>query len=435
MRRRKRRNSTSTSGHAHSTGEERIAAQSQDSRPPAEIGVLVLNTREFIGSVQHVHAALACGLAREGFAVFAATPLKTDEALEWENCASVTVWRLPLGRSIADSRGLSGAADALIANIVLLWSLLRLSLRVRRNGVQVIHTAVTPRDSLGGFLLSLLTRAALVVHWHLDLGRDFPPDSYPLVWRLAFRRARAILAVSEPSAQSLRPLGLPPSKITVLHNGVDVHRFRPDAALFRNDTREKLGVSPEAFVVLLPGRLRPHKGGADLLAAVALLRERGCDITAVLVGRDDSVRAAGSSGPFKPELERLCTELGIRDHVRILDHRDDMPLVFAAADVVVVPSRDEPFGLVVIEAMACERPVIAAASGGIPEIIDDGINGLLVPPGAPAALATAIERLKNEPELRHKVGRAARQHAEARFSVERVAADLGVIYQSLVERT
>ncbi len=400
----------------------------------SRIGVLILNTRQSMGSVQHVHALLARLLDKESFRVFVATPHDAEGLMEWDEAPGVTVWRLPLGTSVSERTGSAARISALLTNLSLLRTILGLAARVRKQHIEIIHTAVTPRDALIGYLLSRLTGAALVIHWHLSLSRDFAPGSYPWTWRLAFRRASAIFAVSEPSRRSLSPLGLPEERIWILHNGIDTQRFRPD--LDGQHVRQELAVPMGAPLILLPGRMRPYKGQADLLRAVALLRDRGRDVTVALVGGDDSVSLPGSGPLYRPQLDTLTEELEIRDRVRFVDHRHDMPAVMVASDIVAVPSHDDPLPLVVIEALACGRPVIGARSGGIPELIADGISGLLVPSGSPGALAEAIERILIDPKLAERLGRNGRQHVEARFSQERMAHNAGQLYRRVLhERT
>lgn len=389
----------------------------------SKIGVLVLNTKQYIGSVQHVHATLARLLDRERFRVFVATTPDYPGRLAWDDAPDLTVWRVPLGESLVGRRRAARAAAAL-GNWGMLDGLLRLAARARRERIRIIHTGTSPRDALAGMVLSQLTGAALVLHWHhIFWGR------YPLAWRLAFRRARAIVAVSEPSRRSLQDVGVPAEKLRILYNGVDIERYRPGSD--GEAVRRGLGIPVGARVVLLPGRLMLGKGQADLLRAVAVLKARGQDVTALVVGDDDpDTAAAGIS--HRAELERLGRELGIEDRVVFERHRRDMPALMGAADVVTIPSVDDPFPLVVLEALACGRPVIGTRSGGIPEEIEDGRTGLLVAPGDPTALARAIERLLAEPEFARRLGENARREAEARFSHERMARDAGRIYESLL---
>lgn len=401
------------------------AAGALEQSEPLKPGVLVLNTKQVIGSAQHVHAMIARLLDKERFRVFVATPPECNEPMEWENVPEVKLWRLPMGLSVTKSKGMLGRVVAAVSGLQLVLTTLRLALRVRRDDITIIHTATTPRDALAGYLLSKLTGAALVVHWHHVFW-----GWYPLVWRLAFRQARAILAVSEESAGSLHPLGLASGKVHVLYNGIDTSRYHPDVD--GQAVRSELGIHGDRPLVVLPGRLCPIKGQGDLLQAAAILKQRGCDLDILLVGDDDPYATPGG-GSYKVQLEAMRRELGLEDRVFISPYRGDMPNVMAAADIIAVPSYDDPFPLVVLEALASGKPVVGTTSGGIPEEIEDELSGLLVPTGDVKALASALGRLGSDPELRQRLAAGARREAETRFSQEVMARNAAIIYERLLK--
>jgi glycosyltransferase involved in cell wall biosynthesis len=172
--------------------------------------------------------------------------------------------------------------------------------------------------------------------------------------------------------------------------------------------------------LLFVGRLNAQKGIAGLLAAVAAMRERvELDVVGTGVDRD--------------ALARLAGELGIADRVRwhgalrqpeLLDY-------YRAATALVVPSTDEGFGLVAVEALLCETPVIAFASGGLPDIIEDHVTGYLVVPGDQAQLVRVLDDVVTS-ERRHEVGKAGRQSALGRFSPESVARRYRLLYDTVV---
>jgi glycosyltransferase involved in cell wall biosynthesis len=384
---------------------------------------LVLNgPREFYAP-QQIHATIAQLLDRARFRVFVALPRDSDDPEAWRGNSDATLWFVPFGRSRVKSRGIVGKIGALLGLAEWVLGVILLAVRSRAARIKIIHTDCGPRDTLAGLVIARLTGAALVLHLHETRQNDDP-----LHLRLGGRWATRVIAVSEASRRSfVTPGSLPAAKVHVVHNGIDVGRFWPGVDGRR--IREKLGIPATAKVVLLAGRLVPWKGQAELVQAVALLRTRGRDLTALVVGQPDVV-APG----FPGLLNALIDQVGVRDRVVLTSFpRRDMPEVMAAADIVAVPSYDEPFGLVALEAMATGRPVVGSNTGGIPEIMYDEISGLLVPPGDPTALANGIERYLAEPALVARVIQNAREQVVTRFSRERMVEDVAREYETLLK--
>jgi glycosyltransferase involved in cell wall biosynthesis len=195
--------------------------------------------------------------------------------------------------------------------------------------------------------------------------------------------------------------------------------------------RREWGVEPDEVLVGQVGRLSAWKGPEDLLAAAAQVAARRDKVRFVLVG--DVV-------PGEEErLGRLRAQsaaLGLEDRVIWAGFRTDVPQVMAALDLLVLPSRlPEPFGMVLLEAMATGKPVIATDQGGPREIVRDGETGFLVPPGDPTALAEAISTLAADAALRRQMGLAARARAVQRFSLTPYVAAVEALYQDLLRAT
>jgi glycosyltransferase involved in cell wall biosynthesis len=180
---------------------------------------------------------------------------------------------------------------------------------------------------------------------------------------------------------------VPPHRLVVIPNGVDLAPFL-EAATTRAATRSQLGIAAGQFVWLAAGRLEPQKDYPTLLAALA----RG-----VGSGPDHCLLIAGQ-GRLQEELQVAAVELGLGARVRFLGVRSDIPQLIAACDAVVLSSRFEGLPNVVMEAMAGARPVVATRVGGAPELVEDGVSGILVDPGDPAALATAMRQVMEAPE-------------------------------------
>lgn len=165
------------------------------------------------------------------------------------------------------------------------------------------------------------------------------------------------------------------------------------------------------------------KGHREFFTALAALPD-GYPVEALIIG----------GGRREAEMRRLAAELGLAGRVHFLGQRDDVPDLLSALDLFVLPSHSEGVSLALLEAMAAGLPVIATAVGGLPEVVTDGDNGLLVPPEDPEALATALERLLEDPALAQRLGANARRHVEENFSLERLGREINEIYTELIKR-
>lgn len=202
--------------------------------------------------------------------------------------------------------------------------------------------------------------------------------------------------------------------VKVVHNGIRPRRPRRPRAM----TRSALGLSSDARLVLSVGRLTEQKGHSDLLRALPLVLDRTADVHLAVAG----------GGPLEPDLLTLSRRLGMAEHVSLLGHRDDVPELIAASDLIVLPSRFEGLPLVALEAMALGRAVIGSDVCGMSEAVANGVTGRLVAPGRPSRLARAIvDALENEP-LRRRWAAAARQRFAERFTARRMAAQVGRVY-------
>jgi glycosyltransferase involved in cell wall biosynthesis len=197
-------------------------------------------------------------------------------------------------------------------------------------------------------------------------------------------------------------------RLRVVYNGVELGRVRnvpPDA---RAAIRAELGVPASAGVIALVGRIYPVKGHPAMLRMMARISRSCPDARLVFVG----------DGPGRAACEALTSELGLQSRVIFLGHRDDVPYVLAAADVVVVPSESEGLCLAAIEGLAAGKPVVAYAVGGLPEVVSDGKDGRLIAAAHEDEFVQAVVALLRDPALRSNYGRHATQAAE-RFSLER----------------
>jgi phosphatidyl-myo-inositol dimannoside synthase len=279
----------------------------------------------------------------------------------------------------------------------------------------------------GGSLLARRTgwprRVFVATHGRELLLR--PAARVPAVQRLydAARRrvlhgADGVFAVSRYTGGLVCGLGVAPERIHVIANGVDAARFAlPDAAARARRFRERHDlVGRPCFTTV--ARLQPHKGIDTGIAALPALRQRCPRATYVIVG----------DGPDAARLRAMAQQLGVAQAVRLLGRVSDDEVVDAlvACDVFALLSREdganvEGFGLVLLEAGACGRPVLGARSGGIPDAVAEGESGLLVPPGDAEATADALARLLGDPTLAQRLGEGGRQRAHGPLGWDRAA--------------
>jgi glycosyltransferase involved in cell wall biosynthesis len=249
--------------------------------------------------------------------------------------------------------------------------------------------------------------------WHVhDYIRGIGP------FERAARRVRpaAYVAISHAVRQSLRACGYPDARIHVVHNAIDADRV--GSSSHGDGLRAELA-DGRAPVIGIVGRILPWKALETLLEAAARLRTSLPAALYLVIGdvvTDEAHRAEAVR--YRASLLALRDRLGLQHHVRFLGHRDDVPHLLHVLDVVAHTAIDEPFGRVLIEAMAAGKPVVATRGGGVPEIVVDQVTGYLVPPRDADALADRLAALA-DPDRRERFGRAGRERAIAAFSLER----------------
>lgn len=232
-------------------------------------------------------------------------------------------------------------------------------------------------------------------------------------------RVDRVIAVSAQMEELLRSK-YGAEKIVQIHNGVCVRQIDPGK--LPCGMREQLGISRVHSVIGTLGRLTEVKGLEHfLVAAKQLLRYRQ-DLHFLIVGE----------GPLRPSLERRVKVLGIADHVTFLGHRDNPYSVLSEMDVFVLPSLHEGIPMVILEALALARPVVATNVGGIPEVITDCIHGLLVPRADPTALAEACTKFLDDRDLAERCGRAGQLRVQQEFSADSMSGKVAALYRELV---
>jgi glycogen synthase len=301
---------------------------------------------------------------------------------------------------------------------------------------------------LAGCLVRPLTGARLVLTTHSlephrpwkveQLGSAYHASSW--IERTAYQNADGVVAVSEAMKADVQALyGVRPERVRVIHNGIDPDEYRPRPS---PETLRRLDVDPEVPFVLFVGRITRQKGILHLVRALHHLRP-GTQVV-LCAGAPDTPEIGAEMAALVEE-SRRTTGARIRWIAEMLP-KEDVVALYTHAAVFVCPSVYEPFGIINIEAMACETPVVASAVGGIPEIVVPGETGLLVPfepegGGSPEprdpeafqrALADALNALLASPERSSAMGRAARARVLAHFSWRAIAAETLDFYRALL---
>ncbi len=395
------------------------------------IRVLFLNTRSALGADVAVHLSLIRSLDPARVRAHVATNRnsadleRTVELLK--DSPHVPVRVVDLGAGSADGYGAAGNLGDAARNMRVAITLVRLAAYVRRNRIDVIHAGDRPRDALYSTILAKLTgrKHVIQVHikWYPNIGR-FPT--------MAMQRCDAVIAISEFTRRSFMEGGVPADKIHVALNATDTNVFDP-ARIRRGTLRGRFGLADDTPVVGVVGRVMLFKGQLELIDALAVARRSVPDLRLIIVGLEDVMLGAGAES-YRAQVQRRIAEHGLEESVFWAGWYDSVPEVMADLDVLAVPSWEEPFGLVVTEGMAMERPVVSFRSGALPEIICDGVDGLLVEPKDSEAMGRAIAGLLSDPERRKEMGARARRTVIERFTPRRQAEDVERVYRTILGR-
>ena len=286
----------------------------------------------------------------------------------------------------------------------------------------IIHTHLEFSHTLGGIYGRLVGASPIATIHTFASGRaSREKKRLGLMW-FSLRTAHIkVVAPSRAGMAHAEAVGrIPTERMLVLHNGVDLGTFQPDPSL-RAPVREELGIPLGAPLLVTVAILRRGKGIGDLISAMPEILESIPDARTVIVGDGDQ----------RVALERLAGEVGVAERVIFAGSRDDVGALLAASDVFVLPTHVDLLPTVVAEAMAAGLPVVASDVGGLGDMVDDDVTGILYPAGDIEALSRACVELLADPRRRENLGRSGRLVAEEKFDIRKHVEALQRLYLGL----
>jgi glycosyltransferase involved in cell wall biosynthesis len=324
---------------------------------------------------------------------------------------ALLAWALPMVQALQKALNFSrGFLWGTVQRAVFLW----------RRRIDLVHLNNSILYNQDWMLAARLLGRRCVSH---ERGIN---EYYPRWAKYWGRGLDAIICISDAVRATMAAAGADFGNVRTIHNGLDPGEIRaqvPPASL-----REQLGLAPDADVIVMVGNLKAWKGQETVIRAVDHVRRSRPQVRCLLVGATAPLDVA-----FEQEMRRLVEALGLDDQIVFAGFHQNVADFLLLADVVVHASiRPEPFGRVVLEAMACRKPVIASRAGGVTEIVDDGRTGLLFPPGDHLALASAIGVLLRDPQRAARMGEAGLQRLLDRFTISRNIEATESLYESLL---
>lgn len=389
----------------------------KDKQPPATPGrpgnILVVLPKLVVGGMERHLLQVLPALCARGFDV-EVFPLRGPGPLDGEmSGAGVPV--VPVRPPLQNGGRVSGRLNALAGATAL-------RRHISRRSPRLVHFFLPEAYLLGG-LLGGIGRVPAKVMSRRSLNHY--QDKHPISRRgeaCLHRRMDGVLGNSEAVLRDLAGEGVAEARLGLIYNGVSIECFADRDA---TSARQALNLATETLVLAIVANLIPYKGHADLLEALARAKAKlPADWCLLIAGRDDGIGAA-----LRAQGERL----GLGAHLRWLDVVSDVGQVFAASDIVCQPSHEEGLPNAVLEAMAAGRPVVASRVGGLPEIIESEVEGLLVPARDPDALADALVDLATNPGRRRALGQAGRIRAQETFALETCVERYARLYAGLLQ--
>lgn len=285
---------------------------------------------------------------------------------------------------------------------------------IREESVDLVHQNNDLRSNRTTVMAATLTKKPQVCHVRWLHDYSVQPLQFQID-RYLSHQVDYFIYISDAVEKTCRHLAIPNTKSEVVYNPFDLKKFKGNDATI-NETRTQLGLTAQDKVISNIGRLTPWKGQDNFLQAIAKIVLVHPNVKALLVGSPDPIIR---DRDYYEYLKQLVKQLRLTNYVIFTGFRDDVAQIISASDIIVHSSTDpEPFGRIIVEAMASARPVIATSAGGVLEIIEDHVTGILVPLKDATYMAEAINELINKQQLAIDIGRQAQQFVQTRFTIE-----------------
>jgi glycosyltransferase involved in cell wall biosynthesis len=288
---------------------------------------------------------------------------------------------------------------------------------IKDEKIELLHCHEA-KSRLYGAVVSRMTGIPLVATHHLWTGQSLRTRMVESIDAAVLHGCDKVIAVSNSVAESMRRVGVAKRRIEVIPNGIDLSNFRDKDESRNDEVRASLRIPPGVPVVGAVGRLDTQKGHERLIEAARRIADAGQDAFYVILGE----------GVERPRLESLVRELGLSNRVSLPGYKSDVRPYLAMMDVFVMPSRREGTPMALLEAMAMERPVVATAVGGVPDVLRDGVDGIMLPENGDG-LSDALLTLLRDPALARQMARTGRRRIESEFSSLRMAGRYEDLYR------
>jgi glycosyltransferase involved in cell wall biosynthesis len=297
------------------------------------------------------------------------------------------------------------------------FAVARLALAMKRKNCRLIHCHDAHSAAIGAAAASLAKVPLRIMSRRVD----FPLKNNALSRMKYLKDVSCIVAISEGVREVLLKGGIPLEKIEVIPSGIDFSAYEYPAS--RDYLRKELSFEKDDYLVGIIAHLADHKGHRYLIEATKILKEKAPKIKVIIVGE----------GPLRLDLDQQVNRSGVEDMVFFLGFREDVPQILASLDLFVLSSYLEGLGTVLMDAMASSLPVVATRVGGIPEVVKDGLTGILVPPRNVEALAEAILHLYSSRDLAARMGKEGHDVVHRNFSAQAMAGKVADLYERLAK--